>query len=124
MVEDISLSFNALGRLPGPFIKWFLHEIGNKGMCRLLDSYSDRSAVARVCIAYCNGDEIKFFDGEVKGRIAEAPRGDDGFGWNCIFIPEGASKTYAQMNGEETKQFSLRSATVYPRLKEFLLSRD
>src|SRR5688572_11256576 len=37
LVEDTSLIFHALGRLPGPLIRWFLEELGNPGLCKLLD---------------------------------------------------------------------------------------
>lgn len=47
LVEDTSLIFNALGNLPGPLIKWFLEELDNEGLCRLLDNYRDRSAYGR-----------------------------------------------------------------------------
>jgi inosine triphosphate pyrophosphatase len=124
LVEDISLSFNALGGLPGPFIKWFLREIGNKGMCALLDGYDDRSAVARVCFAYYDGANLKLFEGKVAGRISNKPKGNEEFGWNCIFIPNGSSKTYGEMDGEETEKYSLRTTTVYPQIKEFLQSID
>ena len=39
LVEDTSLRFYALGRLPGPLIKWFLAELSNDGLCRLLDNF-------------------------------------------------------------------------------------
>lgn len=120
LVEDIGLYFNAMGRLPGVFIRWFLEEIGNEGMCHLLDAYDDRSAVAKVCTAYYNGLLLKIFTGEVNGHISDKPHGDDGFGWNCIFVPSGADKTYAEMDGEETEKFSLRTRTVYPQIKKFL----
>src|SRR6478672_6088117 len=44
LVEDTSLVFSALGKLPGPFIKWFLKELGNDGLCKLLNQYPDRTA--------------------------------------------------------------------------------
>ena len=124
LVEDIGLYFNAMGRLPGVLIRWFLEEIGNDGLCRLLDVYDDRSAVAKVCYAYYDGSLLKIFDGEVAGRISDTPKGDDGFGWNCVFIPDGSNKTYAEMDGEETDKFSLRTTTVYPTIKEFLSELD
>jgi non-canonical purine NTP pyrophosphatase (RdgB/HAM1 family) len=124
LVEDVGLYFNAMGRLPGVFTRWFLEEIGNEGMCRVLNAYSDRSAVAKVCLAYYDGSLLKIFEGEVRGHISDKPYGDDRFGWNCIFIPTGADKTYGQMDGEETERFSLRTTTVYPQIKKFLLSLD
>jgi inosine triphosphate pyrophosphatase len=121
LIDDVSLSFNALGRLPGTFIKYFLDEVGNKGICRLLDGYDDRSAVATVTYGYYDGHDFKAFATESKGEISQEPRGSFGHGWDPIFIPEGESKTHSEMNLEEY-------ATVHPRnlavkkLAEFLNS--
>ena len=51
LVEDSSLVFSALGKLPGPLIKWFLDELDNEGLTQLLNGYEDRSATARACFA-------------------------------------------------------------------------
>jgi inosine/xanthosine triphosphate pyrophosphatase family protein len=45
---------------------------------------------------------------ERKGTVALHPRGPDEFGWNPIFIPDGAHKTWAEMSSEEQKSTSLR----------------
>lgn len=108
LVEDTSLIFHALGKLPGPLIKWFLTELDNEGLCRILDGYEDRSALARVFFGLYDGKELKMFQGEMKGTIAKSPRGKRGFGWDPIFIPEGQSKTWGEMDDEEQKQTSMR----------------
>lgn len=123
LVEDISFSLDALGgKLPGPFIKWFIDEIGFEQLCRLADPDPSRGATTSVCYAYFDGREIKLFSGSLRGTLPQHPKGDDGFGWNGIFIPVGSAKTNAQMNEEETAKYSLRTATVYPAIKEFLNS--
>jgi non-canonical purine NTP pyrophosphatase (RdgB/HAM1 family) len=121
LVEDVSLTYEALGNLPGPLIKWFLQELEAEGLCRLLDGYASRRAIADITFAYFDGDKVTFFEGRVAGRIAKEPRGDD-FGWNPIFIPEGSNKTYAEMNETEQVQFGLRTTTVFPQIKKFLNS--
>jgi non-canonical purine NTP pyrophosphatase (RdgB/HAM1 family) len=121
LVEDVGLTFTSMGRLPGTLIKWFLQEVGNEGLCRLADMDEDRSAAVSVTYGYFDGKQVRFFDGKVNGSIADSPRGKD-FGWNPIFIPEGSKKTYAEMNEQETKEFSLRTTTVFPQLKVFLTS--
>ncbi len=107
LVEDVSLSFNAFGRLPGPLIKWFLAELGNEGLCRLLDG-KNRSAVAEVSFGLYDGKELKIFTGKIEGTIAKKPRGETDFGWDPIFIPKGSRKTNAEMSAEEQKKFSMR----------------
>lgn len=120
LVEDISLEFAALGKLPGPFIKWFIEEMDTQGLCNLLDGYDDRSATARICFAYYDGRLLKLFEGSLGGHIASEPRGKDGFGWNPVFVPDGADKTFAEMDDKETEYFSLRTNTVFPQIKAFL----
>lgn len=101
LVEDTSLVFNALGKLPGPLIKWFMHELGNEGLCRLLDRFDDRTAVAEVCFGLYDGNKLKTFNRRISGTIAKNPRGKSGFGWDPIFIPEGFSTTWAEMLDRE-----------------------
>lgn len=107
LVEDTSLTISAWGRLPGPFIKYFLEEIGNDGICKLLTD-PDRSAVASVTYGIYDGKNVQFFEGTVNGSISEVPRGNNGFGWNDIFIPEGYNKTYAEMTDNELDEINLR----------------
>ena len=108
LVEDTSLRFLALGRLPGPLIKWFLTELGTDGLCRLLDNYADRSAVAEVLFGLYDGRSFQMFSGMVEGAIALTPRGSRGFGWDAIFVPAGFDKTWAEMKDEEADSTSMR----------------
>lgn len=125
LVEDIAFSLDALGgKLPGPFIKWFVDQIGLEGVCRMLDGYENRGAVTEVCYAYFDGRNLKFFEGSLHGAVPKHPQGEDGFGWNAIFIPDGQTKTNAEMDELETSKYSLRTATVYPQIKEFLSMID
>ena len=108
LVEDTSLTFRALGHLPGPLIKWFFQELGNKGLCELLDGYKDRSACAEVCFGLYDGKKLRFFEGKIKGTIAKRPRGKRGFGWDPIFIPAGCRRTWGEMSADEQKGTSMR----------------
>lgn len=120
LVEDISVEFDALRRLPGTLIKWFLEELGNEGLCKLVGAYEDRSATARVIYGLYNGTEIHFFEGTTRGSIAPEPRGTHGFGWNQIFIPEGMDKTYAEIPDDTMGQYNHRAVAV-KKLREYLL---
>ncbi len=108
LVEDTSLKFQALGQLPGPLIKWFLKELGNEGLCKLLNGYSERTALAEVKFALFDGKTMRIFDGQMPGVIAPQPRGEDGFGWDPIFIPQGNTKTWGEMSPEEQSATSMR----------------
>lgn len=119
LVEDVSLVFPAIGKLPGPLIKWFLESLGNDGLCRLLDGFIDRSALAEVEFGFCDGEEVHIFRGQMKGEIAKTPKGDIGFGWDPIFIPEGYSKTWAEMSDDEKHATSMRKIALQ-ELGDFL----
>lgn len=112
LVEDTSLAFRALGKLPGPLVKWFLAELGNEGLCRLLDPFPDRSALAAVAFGLHDGQRAHLFEGDVLGRIADRPRGEAGFGWDPIFIPQGYEKTWGEMTAEEKDRTSMRKIAL------------
>jgi inosine triphosphate pyrophosphatase len=75
VIEDTSLCFNALGGLPGPYIKWFLQKTGHVGLNNLLAAYEDKSARAVCCLSYFDGREGSepiVFVGETHGKIVPA----------------------------------------------------
>ena len=114
LVEDTSLQFNALGKLPGPFIKFFLEQLGNEGLCKLLKPYDNKSAIATVIFGYFDGTNVHYFEATKKGAIASNPRGEMGHGWDPIFIPQGSGKTYGEMSQSEyeSDEVSLRKDAV------------
>ena len=120
LVEDVSLTFKSLKALPGPLIKWFLETLGNKGLCELLDGFNDRGAVAEVEFALCDDAGVHTFGGKREGMIAEIPRGEAGFGWDPIFIPEGYDKTWGEMTPDEKHATSMRRIAL-EKLSEFML---
>jgi len=123
LVEDVAMVFEALGKLPGPFIKWFEVSLGLEKICRLLDGKS-RAATAKVCFVYFDGAEPTFFNGSLNGQIAQTPKGENGFGFDPIFIPSGHSKTLAEMTDAGLETNSLRTTTVYPEIRRFLGELD
>ena len=120
LVEDTSLCFNALGGMPGPYIKWFQDKIGLEGLNNLLMAYEDKTAVAKCIFAFknCKGEPIHIFTGKVNGSIVE-PRGALKFGWDPIFLPNGYRQTFAEMDSETKNQISHRYKAL-ELVKEFL----
>ena len=115
IVEDTSLTIDCLGRLPGPFIKHFLQELGADGIVRLVSGYEETRATARTIIGYASDDHVAFFEGTVRGRIVPE-RGETRFGWDGIFEPEGYDKTYAEL-GEEKHAMSHRAKAIEKLIK-------
>ena len=118
LVEDTSLGFRAWGGLPGPFIKFFLAGLGPGGLSRALEPGGDMAAEAICGVGYHDGWRLRYFEGRAKGRIV-APRGEGGFGWDAIFLPEGSERTFAEMKPEEKHARSMRGQALR-RLAEFL----
>jgi non-canonical purine NTP pyrophosphatase (RdgB/HAM1 family) len=121
LVEDSSLQFAAWRKLPGPFIKWFLAELGPDGLCRLLDGTPERSALASIHFGLYDGQAFHAFAGAREGSIALTPRGSHGFGWDSIFIPSGSHKTWAEMTEEEGQATSIRTIALN-KLEAYLSS--
>ena len=120
LVEDASLSFTAMGRLPGTYIKWFIEEIGYDGLLRLANSLPEQTAVGFVTYGLYDGTDLHFFDGEMRGTIAaEARDGGMGFGFDPIFVNEGFSKTRAEMTEDEYARTSYRTPAL-EKLRAFL----
>jgi len=118
LVEDVSLVFNALNGLPGPFIKFFVDaKNGLENLCRMLDGFDDRSAYALVVYGYFDGNELKLIPGRLDGTIAQSPRGDGGYGWDKIFEPEGYDGlTRAELSPE-------KDIESYNKLRDFDMLR-
>ncbi len=120
VVEDTGLYIDALGGFPGPYAEYVYRTIGLRGVLKLLEGVSDRSATFKCAAALCLGGDVHIFVGETRGRIAEEPRGSGGFGYDPIFIPEGSSLTYAEM-GEETKNTVSHRARAFTALARWLI---
>lgn len=118
LVEDTSLSFEALNGLPGTLIKWFLQSIGTTGLCNLLQSGQSRNALATTIYVYFDGAKNHYFTGELRGNIASSPLGKGGMGWDSIFIPEGMNKTRAELTRDEDDRISPRMKAL-DKLQEF-----
>ena len=118
LVEDVGVTFAALGRLPGPFIKWF-EDPGIPTLCRMLDGFNDRRAEGRTIYALYDGDNMHLFEGVMRGSIAKEPRGAGGFGFDPIFINEGQTLTRAEMDEAAYAATSYRVPAL-AKLRDYL----
>ncbi len=108
LVEDSGLIFDAWNGLPGALVKWFEQSVGCEGMLKMLEGFDNRSAVALCMVAVYDGTDLRIGKGEVMGTVSDRLRGDQGFGWDVLFIPEGRDRTYAEMSAEEKNAISHR----------------
>jgi XTP/dITP diphosphohydrolase len=71
-----------------------------------------RNARFRTVIAVVGEGIEKVVEGRLEGHIAEAPRGTNGFGYDPLFVPDGSSKSYAEMTIEEKNKISHRALAM------------
>lgn len=98
-VDDAGLFVDGLGGFPGVYSAYALKTIGTAGILKLLDGADDRAARFVAVIGYkAPGEDVRLFRGECAGRIADAPQSSGhGFGFDPIFVPEGESRTFAEL---------------------------
>jgi len=122
IVEDVALEFAALGGLPGPFIIFFVDKVPFETICSMIGSGLTRKATARCVFGYFDGKDLKLFEGSMDGKIAKEPSGDNGFGWDKIFIPEGYKVTRASLNEKDDQKTYLK-VKRFDKLKKYLDSK-
>ena len=82
-------------------------------MVELLSQGENFRARAVCVLAFTSdGEKVHCFEGEVLGEIV-APRGDNGFGWDSIFQPNGSQKTFGEMTFTEKQSFSMREKAAH-----------
>ncbi|NPA32053.1 MAG: RdgB/HAM1 family non-canonical purine NTP pyrophosphatase [Aquificae bacterium] len=125
VADDSGLIVDAIAPYPGVYSSRF-HELelfgkeegkspdeaNIKKLLRVLRGKRERGArfVAFV-VLYANGKGL-WAEGEVRGRIAESPRGSGGFGYDPVFIPEGETRTMAELSPEEKDRISHRGKAL------------
>ena len=111
--DDTGLEVEALDGAPGVYSARYAGEDcdSEANMRKLLENLtgkSNRSAQFRTVIALIINGEEMLFNGIVKGTIATVKKGDSGFGYDPVFIPEGHSDSFAQMGSEMKNSMSHR----------------
>jgi len=128
--DDSGLQVEALGGEPGVYsaryaVKNGVQVEGNKDEANMnvllekLANEENRKACFRTSIALIFEGETHFFDGTVEGRIIREKRGNGGFGYDPIFIPDGYDKTFAELGNEVKNGISHRARAV-AKLADFL----
>ncbi len=115
--EDTGLEVTALGGAPGVTTARYAgpqrSDIDNmQKLLTELSPHKDRSAQFRTIMALILAGEVHYFEGVVRGHIAPNPAGTAGFGYDPVFIPEGKSITFAEMEPSEKIAISHRSKAL------------
>lgn len=118
-VEQTCLYLESLNGFPAGLTQPFWDTLKAERFAELFGQQEKRSVTAKTWIGYCDGYEIHHFQGEIKGTVAPEPRGDRSFQWDCVFIPDGHSETFAEM-GKKKNEISMRRIALN-RLAEHLV---
>lgn len=117
-VDDVSLEFDIWKGFPGPFIKYLQH-IGNDLILYMMRNESNRKVKLIATIGYFDGNIMHFFTGFIWGTIAVESRGERGWGFDPLFIPDGQEMTFAQMSDKVKNEVSHRRIAL-DKFKKFL----
>ena len=112
LVEDAGLFIDVLGGFPGVYSSSVLEKLGLDGILTLLQGREQRTALFGCCAAMWDGERLLIGEGNCTGEIAQEARGEHGFGYDPLFIPDvsGADgRTIAQMSPEEKGRSSHRT---------------
>lgn len=118
-VEHTGLYIENLNGFPGGLTQIFWDKLQADKFSLLFGSGDNTKLIARTIIGYCDSIQVHTFTGEITGTISATPRGSREFQWDCIFIPEGESETFAEM-GDRKNEISMRKR-AFDKFKEFLL---
>ena len=114
MIEDSGLFIKNLNGFPGPYSSYIFNTLGNSGLLKLMKKIDDRQAVFKSVLGYStSSSSIKIFEGCVSGKITTRQVGKSGFGFDPIFIPDGYTETFSQMNVETKNSLSHRGKSMY-----------
>lgn len=120
LADDTGLEVDALGGAPGVLSARYGGEPpdyrrNNEKLMSELNGVSERGRTARfrcvVALALPGGD-VRTVEGKTTGLILDEPRGEGGFGYDPLFLPDGSTKTYAEMSAEEKNASSHRGKAV------------
>jgi len=123
--DDTGLEVEALNGRPGVHSARFAGENKDSDaniekLLSLLKKESNRNARFRTVIALILDGKEYLFEGNVTGKIIKERKGNQGFGYDPVFIPDGKSVTFAEMDLEEKNMISHR-ARAFEKLRYFLL---
>lgn len=125
--DDSGLFVRALDGAPGVHSSSFAGQDASalqhvEKLLRELNGKEDRSAWFETCIAFRETNGIHFFHGKIHGIITTASRGEGGFGYDPVFLPEGEEMTFAEMASARKREISHRGKALHA-FSEYLRAR-
>lgn len=114
--DDSGLEVEALGNEPGVNSAIYAgapknDEANNLKLLYELKNKTKRQATFKTVLCYIDTDK-HYFEGQVKGTIGYEPRGQNGFGYDPLFIPQGYRSTFAELSQEIKNSLSHRAIAI------------
>ena len=106
-VEHTGLHLPGLNDLPGGLTQIFWDILQADSFVSLVKHLGSPIVTAKTVIGYCDSRSIMYFNGEVAGRVPETPAGNRDFQWDCVFVPDGYTQTFAEL-GAKKNEISMR----------------
>jgi len=124
--DDTGLEIVALNKAPGVHSAVYagVPRSAERNIEKVLNEMHDhlnRTAQFRTVICYKTNTRIEFFEGICQGSIGREIRGEDGFGYDGIFYPNGYSRTFAEMSLQDKKMLSHRSRAFHLFIESLLV---
>jgi len=111
-IEDAGFFVDSpLNGFPGVYSSYIFKSIGNRGILKLIDDFENSKAhfTAVIALYFQPTNKIFIFEGIVKGKVSDKIKGNQGFGFDPIFIPnEIPDKTFGELSLEEKSAISHR----------------
>lgn len=122
--EDTGLEVFALSGEPGVHSARYAGEERSfqkniEKLLQKLEGEESREAQFKTVICLITEEAMNYFEGICKGKIIATQKGEEGFGYDPVFVPDGAEKTFAEMSIDEKSRYSHRRKAV-DKLVSFL----
>lgn len=106
-VEHTGLYLRGLNDLPAGLTQIFWDRLEARRFADLVAALGDDKVIAKTVLGYCDGRQMHLFEGAIEGTVPRVPAGPEDFQWDCVFIPDGYTTTFAQM-GSGKDDISMR----------------
>ena len=106
-VEHTGLYLSGLNGLPAGLTQIFWDQLKANRFASLVAGLGDAKVTAKTVLGYCDGHKMHLFEGAIEGTVPTTPAGPTDFQWDCVFIPNGSTKTFAEM-GTDKDDISMR----------------
>jgi XTP/dITP diphosphohydrolase len=106
-VEHTGLYLDGLNGLPAGLTQIFWDKLQAQRLAALVGGLGTRAVTAKTVLGYCDGQKIYMFEGAIQGTVPQVPAGPLDFQWDCVFVPNGHTQTFAEM-GQKKDDISMR----------------